>query len=357
MSRWRTEYLRMTANGPASMSTGLMFWGLRPLSCLYGLVMCVRGRLYKAGFMKSYRASVPVVCVGNLSTGGTGKTPMVDFLLRELKARGLKCAVVSRGYGGNYRQAVGRLTDADGQLCMTAENAGDEPFLLAVRNPGVPVYVARKRMLGVQAAERDGAQLVLLDDGFQHLAVQRDIDLVLLDANNPFGNGQLLPAGILREPIAALQRASLIVMTRSGQDGRTLLPVDCPVLRSRHRLSPSIMTLDGKEVPAADYVGKSCLAFAGISKPEGFFRALRELGFLQIEEIPLLDHQEYHQGLLNRLAKSCDNHDFLITTEKDAVKLSAASFPKPCYQVGVELDFDDISPLTEILDTVAARCN
>ena len=356
MSERRPEYSRMVTDGPQSIRAEIIFWGLRPFSFLYGLVMRVRSWLYLAGLKSSYRAKVPVISIGNLTTGGTGKTPMVDFLARDLRARGLQCAVVSRGYGGNYRQAVGRVTDASGKPSMTPQECGDEPYLLAIRNPDVPVYVARKRMLGMQAAEQDGAQIILLDDGFQHQAVQRDMDIVLLDAKKPFGNGHLLPAGMLREPLSALQRADLIIMTRSGAKRIAPLNAGCSVMHSRHQLDKTIMTLDGEQLSEHDYVGKSCLAFAGIAKPEGFFAALRELGFSRIEEMPLADHQEYNQGILNRLIKSCDNHDLIITTEKDAVKLSQATFPKPCCQVGVELAFDDIGPLVNMLDKIVKHC-
>ena len=356
MSEQRSEYSRMVSDGPQSIRAEIIFWGLRPFSFLYGLVMRVRSRFYLAGLKSSYRASVPVISVGNLTTGGTGKTPMVDFLARDLRARGLKCAIVSRGYGGKYRQAVGRVTDGSGKLCMTPQECGDEPYLLAIRNPDVPVYVARKRTLGVQAAEQDGAQLILLDDGFQHQAVQRDMDIVLLDAKKPFGNGHLLPAGMLREPLSALQRADLIIMTRADAQQSAPIPARCPIMYSRHQLDRTIMTLDGEQLSTQDYAGKSCLAFAGIAKPEGFFSALREFGFSRIEEMPLADHQEYNQEILNRLIKSCDNHDLLVTTEKDAVKLSSADLPKPCCQIGVDLVFDDMTPLANILDKMVERC-
>lgn len=356
MSELRPEYSRMVADGPQSIRAEIIFWGLKPFSFLYGLVMRVRSRFYLAGLKSSYRASVPVISVGNLTNGGTGKTPMVDFLARDLRARGLKCAIVSRGYGGKYRQAVGRVTNAEGKLCMTPKECGDEPYLLAIRNPDVPVYVARKRTFGVQAAEQDGAQVILLDDGFQHQAVQRDIDIVLLDAKKPFGNGHLLPAGMLREPLSALQRADLIIMTRTDAQQSGSIPARCPVMYSRHQLDRTIMTLDGEHLSTQDYVGKSCLAFAGIAKPEGFFSALREFGFSHIEEMPLADHQEYTPSILNRLIKSCDNHDVLVTTEKDAVKLSETDLPKPCYKVAVELIFDDMTSLAGVLDNVVKMC-
>jgi tetraacyldisaccharide 4'-kinase len=333
-----------------------MFWGLYPFSFLYGLTVRLRSCLYRSGLKKSYRASVPVVSVGNITVGGTGKTPMVDFLVKHLISRGIRCAVVSRGYGGNYRQAVGRVSDASGNLHMAPEECGDEPCLLAKRNPGVPVYVARQRVLGVKTAERDGAQLVVLDDGFQHLAVQRNVNIVLLDAKLPFGNGFLLPAGMLREPRPALKRADLIVMTRSDNRQRSPLPVGAPVMQCRHQLNESLTNLSGQRVPERNYVGKSCLAFAGIARTDEFFSALRCFGFRRIEEVPLADHQQYNGEILNRLLGSCHNYDLLVTTEKDAVKLSSVNFPKPCYQVGVDLVFDDISPLDSLLDVIMESC-
>jgi len=345
----------MTVEGPQSTWSSLLYWGLCPLSFLYGLIMRLRSSLYRAGLKSSYRASVPVISVGNMVVGGTGKTPMVDYLIRYISRRGVRCAVVSRGYGGSYRQDVARVKTADGTVKMTAVECGDEPYLLAKRNPGVSVYVARKRKFGVQAAERDGVQLILLDDGFQHLAVHRDVDIVLLDEKRPFGNGRMLPAGILRESLSALQRADMVVMTRSGPEARSPLYYNGPVLRSSHQLDKTIKTLEGSVVPENDYRGKRCLAFAGIARPKEFFQSLRSFGFGNIEEIPLSDHQEYNQEILNRLLGSCDNHDLLITTEKDAVKLSAEDFPKPCYKVGVEMVFDDSSPLATLLDEVMQK--
>jgi tetraacyldisaccharide 4'-kinase len=352
MNDWRSGYVRMTVEGPESTWPSLLYWGLCPLSFFYGLIMRIRSSLYRAGLKSSYRASVPVISIGNMVIGGTGKTPMVDYLVRYISRLGVRCAVVSRGYGGSYRQDVARVKIADGTLKMTAVEFGDEPSLLAKRNPGVPVYVARKKSLGVQAAERDGVQLILLDDGFQHLAVHRDVDIVLLDEKRPFGNGRLLPAGILREPRSALQRADVVVMTRSSPEMKSPLYYNGPVLRSCHQLDKTIKTLDGSVVPESDYRGKRCLAFAGIARPKEFFQSLRNFGFSNIEEIPLSDHQEYNQDILNRLLRSCDNHDLLITTEKDAVKLSAEDFPKPCYKVGVEMVFDDFAPLAALLDEV-----
>lgn len=347
--------MRMTVEGPQSTWSSLLYWGLCPLSFLYGLVMRIRSSLYRAGLKSSYCASVPVISVGNMVIGGTGKTPMVDYLVRYISKLGVRCAVVSRGYGGNYRQDVARADTSDGAVRMAAVKYGDEPCLLARRNPGLPVYVARKRALGVQAAERDGAQLILLDDGFQHLGVQRDLDIVLLDSRRPFDNGRLLPAGRLREPLSSLQRADLVILTRSGPKTANPLHYDVPVIRSAHQTEKCLTTLNGEVVPEADYRGKRCLAFAGIARPDEFFQSLQAFGFSSVDEISLADHQEYSQDVLKRLHGACNNYDLLITTEKDAVKLSAEDFPKPCYQVGVEMVFDDFSPLATLLDEVMLK--
>ena len=357
MTAWRSEYLRMTSQGAHSVAACLMFWGLCPFSFLYGLAVRIRRYLYCQGWKHSYCASVPVLSVGNITVGGTGKTPMVDFLVKRLTSRGIKWAVVSRGYRGSYRQAVGRVSDASGNLQMGPEECGDEPHMLAMRNPGVPVYVARQRILGVTAAQREGAQLIVLDDGFQNLAVQRNADIVLLDAKAPFGNGFLLPAGMLREPKSALQRADLIVMTRSDDEQRrAALSFGVPVVHSRHQLNATLTDLCGQTIPEREYVGKSCLAFAGIARPDEFFSALQCFGFSRIETVQLADHQVYTREILNRMLGSCHNHDLLLTTEKDAVKLSSVKFPKPCYQVGVDLVFDDVSPIDSLLDVIMEPC-
>jgi tetraacyldisaccharide 4'-kinase len=293
----------------------------------------------------SYRARVPVISVGNVTAGGTGKTPMVDFLVKKLVNKGINCAVVSRGYGGQFRGAVARVGDHDGSSLTPAE-CGDEPFLLAVRNPGTPVYVARQRKLGVRRAERDGAQIIILDDGFQHLAVARDLDLLLLDADQPFGNGRTLPAGMLREPIAAVHRSDLIILTRSTGNETISLPLAAPILRCHHQLSSHLEDLSGHQVSVQDIANQRCLAFAGIAKPDAFFDALRQAGLKTMTAYPLADHQDYSEEVLMRLREASDGHDLMITTQKDAVKLGTVDFPVPCYSIGVELVFEE----TELLD-------
>lgn len=351
MSQYRQRYLDLMTHGPKGLPDHLIFWGLWPFSYLYGLVVILRSFLYRIGWLASYRAGVPVVSVGNLTVGGTGKTPVVDALVKLLIKRGKKVAVVSRGYRGTFKGKFGRVTPAGGGEVLTPEAAGDEPFLLALKNPDARVYVARKRRFGVAAAEADGAECIVLDDAFQHLAVQRDLDIVLLDARNPFGNGLLLPVGLLREPRRALERADLLMLTHSDSLGGPLLS-ESEVVRCRHRLADYLLDGEGQSVPWAHVTGPRCLAFAGIARPEDFFSKLREKGCDLHETLSLADHKEYDPAVLENISKACQDIDILLTTEKDAVKLKGAIFPKPLLTVPLILDFEEFGIVEKLLDSM-----
>lgn len=351
MPHCRERYIALVTHGPKGLPGVLILWGLRPLSCLFGRIVALRSRLYHTGWIPSHRAGVPVISVGNLAVGGTGKTPVVDALVKQLIKRGLRVAVVSRGYGGSFKGKSGRVTPAGGEV-STPEVAGDEPFLLALKNPDACVYVARKRRFGVAAAEADGAECIVLDDAFQHLAVARDLDVVLLDARNPFGNGLLLPAGLLREPRSALKRADLLILTHSAERDDSLLKESATTVRCRHRLAGSLIDAEGCSVPWSQVAGSRCLAFAGIARPDDFFLALQGKGCVLLQAWPLADHQKYDPALLKRISKASQAADFILTTEKDAVKLKGAGFPRPCLTVPLELAFEQVEILEKSLDKV-----
>lgn len=344
----------MIDTGPSNISSWTFFVLLWPFAWLYRAVVGLRTTFYRLGLFSAHRAGVPVIAVGNLTVGGTGKTPVTDVLVKNLLGQGLRVAVVSRGYGGHFRGSVGCVARGDGRLQMSSREAGDEPCLLATRNPSLQVYVARQRALGVQAAEQAGAQIIVLDDGFQHLAVHRDADIVLLDARAPFGNGQLLPAGPLRELPAALNRADLVIMTHSGQVDPDI-PFAGPIMRCRPRLADTLTALDGTEVPWASLEGKKILAFAGIARPDDFFAALRARGVVLETTLALNDHQDYSGEQLNRLIQSCDNIQLAITTEKDAVKLRTADFPCACLVAPLILEFDGVAQLDGLLAKMQER--
>lgn len=323
---------RIALQGATEPLERLFFLFLLPLALVYGLIGGLRNRCYDWQLLTSYRASVPVISVGNLAVGGTGKTPVVDWLVKDFLDQGRRPAVVSRGYGGSFAGKVGIVSTGNG-LLLKASEAGDEPVLLASRNPQALVFVARKRAAGVQlAVEGYGADVIILDDGFQHRAVQRDLDLVLLDAANPYGNRWPLPAGLLREFPSALKRADLLLLTRSNGEP-TFTFSDKPVFSCQHRLADRVVALTGEELSIEDLQSARLFAFAGIAAPAGFFFGLQTNGLQLMGQMSLGDHCKYDAQLLSLIEESSRGCDALLTTEKDAVKLKSDSFNVPCYQV------------------------
>lgn len=344
MKQLLTVHRRIALQGPATPLEWGLFLLLLPWSVVYGVIGWLRNRSYDLGLMPSSAAAVPVISVGNLAVGGTGKTPAVDWLVKELIKLGKRPAVVSRGYGGHFSGDVGVVSSGSGPL-LDARVAGDEPILIARRNPQVPVLIARKRSDGVRTAvERFGVDIVILDDGFQHRAMQRDLDLVLLDATRPLGNRWPLPAGLLREFPAALHRADLLLLTRAS-DSAPFEFAGKPVFRSRHQLTDGAVSLSGEVVPLTELQEKKLFAFAGIADPDGFFAALRNIG-LQLEgQLALGDHCAYDNRQLAELRTAAESCDALVTTEKDAVKLRDDSFTLPCYQLPMNMQVENAAAL------------
>ncbi|MDP2082485.1 MAG: tetraacyldisaccharide 4'-kinase [Pseudotabrizicola sp.] len=308
-------------NPPAA--PGLAARLLQPLGQIYGAATA--RRVARSG----YRAAVPVICIGNLNVGGTGKTPATIALLGRVSG----AHVVSRGYGGSLSGPV--LVDPQRH---TAAQVGDEPLLLAAF---APTWVAKDRAAGVQAAEAAGAAIVLLDDGFQNPTVYKDLSLVVVDVARGFGNGLCLPAGPLREPVkAGLSRADalLSIGEADGQD-RFLREwghlIRLPHLRGA--LKPVQMGMD--------WQGQRVLAFAGIGHPEKFFASLRSQGAEIVRAVSLDDHQPLSDTLLRRLEAEANGLGAqLVTTEKDQVRLPASFRPKVLTLV-VRLEVADWSAL------------
>ncbi|RJR41527.1 MAG: tetraacyldisaccharide 4'-kinase [Desulfobacteraceae bacterium] len=304
--------------GPVSLPLAL-------LSFFYGM-----GVKWSAKFRrKRHRLPGFVLSIGNITAGGTGKTPATMMIARWAVDRGYRAAVLSRGYGGRYDQEVLEVSDGR-EIRAKVSEAGDEPVLMAENLPGVPVVVSKKRYLaGLHAQRRFQSDFFLLDDGFQHTALERDLDLVLLDADSPFGNGRLLPWGPLREPVENLSRATAFLITRwegkpVERDWEAFLGrrfPGKPLFRCAHAAGQVVFQ---EERHGPDFLqGKRIFAFAGIARPAAFRKTLLDAGADLVGFRGFRDHHRFTETEIRTLvsAKDSSRADLLITTEKDWVRL------------------------------------
>lgn len=329
--------------GPAATAV------LSVLAAGYGGALAVQDALYRHGVRRPRWPGCPVVSVGNLTVGGTGKTPAVELAVRTLLDLGARPAVVSRGH---RRQGGGIQVVADtASIRLEARDAGDEPFLLARRLPRVPVIVGRDRYAAAcLARERFAATVVVLDDGLQHRSIARDLEVVMVRARRPWGNGRLFPRGPLREPLPALGRADLLVAT--GEDdglaevraAAALHAPRAPLLRARHVAVECFEAHRLEPRPLDTLAGAPLVAFAGIAWPPGFESTLRGLGVNIVDNVEFQDHHWYTRsdlaGLDSRAASA--GAEGLVTTEKDWVRLHALPLPAcPVFVVSVCLALVD----------------
>ena len=337
---------------------------LRPLATLYGVVMKTRRALYCAGRLHVHELGVPVISVGNLTTGGTGKTPLVEWIANELAQTGRRVCILARGYG--RRSSGARVIVSDGnEILSDANRAGDEPLLLAERLKGLAAVICDADRVSAAhwAVENLKSEVFVLDDGFQHLRVARDLNILTVDATNPWGNGKLLPAGILRESPSELKRADCVVITRADDLNTTAAlqheieaqSNGCPVFCSRMSLSglrPIQGELDRSLITAEKIKGSFVAAFCGIGNPESFFSLLQRGGYQLRHTQVFRDHHSYTQNDIDRFLRESITRGAkaILTTAKDEVKLRSLKFELPCYAADIAIEIEKEENLRVVIE-------
>lgn len=331
----RRRFDRILYTKEKSRGERILLFPLYLLSFPYGWVVRARSSLYSLGLLKKRRLPSPVISVGNITVGGTGKTPLVMALAKGLMERGIPTAILSRGY--RRKKAAGPIVSDGRKVILSPEESGDEPFLMASALKNIPVLVGKDRFKnGELALSRFPLRGFLLDDGFQHLPLHRDLNILLIDSNIGFGDGHLLPRGILREPLAQLQRADFFLLTKVKE------PQACASLENKlHQVHPSAPVFhsyydpsgltgpDGKFEPLHALQGKGVLAISGIADPAYFSSLLRGCGMEVVEEVIFPDHHHYTSQDLISIKGKVRNKTWMVTTEKDMVKLKSLDFDFP----------------------------
>lgn len=330
---------------------------LPPLAALYGTVTRTRLALYRRGFLRSSKLDAPVISVGNITAGGTGKTPLVEYVARIVAASGRRPCILTRGYGRNDPGQQVLVSDGT-KILATELEAGDEPLLLAQRLKGLAAVISNANRLaaGQWALANLKSEVFILDDGFQHLRLARDLNIVTVDASDPWGNGHLLPKGLLREPIQGLRRADCVVLTRTDQSKevdnlyRKIQAVNpnVSVFSSRMR-TRGFVRLGADEI--ATEAPQSVAAFSAIGNHESFIRQLQSEGADPVTVTRFRDHYRYTQSDLDELVRKAKSAgaEALVTTAKDAVKLTNLSLSMPCYVLDIEIAIDEAEEFVSLV--------
>ena len=361
---------------PASIRVLLAF--LKGISCIFAFVVAVRYFFFKNGIFRRFPLGVQVISIGNVTAGGTGKTPVTEIFARTLASEGRKVAILSRGYRRKeapwwqriFTQVVEPpLVVSDGKrILLDASVGGDEPYMLASNLPGVVVMVDRNRVkAGRYAIKHLECDTLILDDGFQYQRLKHSIEVVLVDSTNPFGNGNMLPRGILREPARHLKRADIIFLTKCKGDVSAVREQvskynrNAKIVECNH--TPQILKdiWSKEEFPLSWLKGKTLCTLSGIASPKGFENSLRALGSKVIWCERYADHHRYDSSeILYALNRSADmGADALVTTEKDAVRFPLfEKSPVRCLYLRIAIELlRGKEHFTEIVDRICFKKN
>lgn len=334
------QYLYQLAHGPNTPFFGWVLLAiLRMFSYLYEFGVCSKLNLYKSGILKQKKLDCCVISIGNITVGGTGKTPTAQKVAVIIQNLGYRVVILNRGYRSHWDQDMGVVSDGK-KIFMTAYEAGDEAYLMAKTLPGVPVIIGKNRALtGKFAVEKLNAEVIIMDDGYQHWHLQRDLDVVLVDTFNMFGNGCLLPRGTLREPLSHLDRAGLFLLTKTDQSSKfgrqelrnTLASYNesAPIIESVHRPKNFVEIADwykgiyenAKDL--SELQGKKVMVFSAIGNPSSFEQTLSSIGIDIVEAIRYPDHHDYGMLEMQYISERAISKEVvaMVTTGKDAVKI------------------------------------
>lgn len=326
-----------------------------PFSLLYGGVIQIRNFCYATGFIKQRKLPCQVISVGNIVAGGTGKTPAVAAIAKLFQNEGKTVALLLSGYKGKNSDEVTFVSDGEKQLC-TREECGDEAEMLTQQLVNIPIVVGKQRyQSGKAALNRFKCDLLILDDGFQHRKLSRDLDILTIDATQPFGTGVMLPIGTLREPKSAIQRADIILLTRTDAENTNIdelktelkrLAENTPILGSIHKPTALYkLSQPGEKsfIPIDSLTGKRLLAVCGIGNPMAFVITLQAYNPDTVELIDFPDHHAYTETDLQQITQRYELYesDLVVTTQKDEQKLASLSSYLPIVVLAIELVITD----------------
>jgi len=340
------DFRKLISGQKAGMGTALLRLLLGVAAAGYSIAVRARNFLYSAGWLKVHRADAAVISIGNITVGGTGKTPLVIWLCKQIisdskfQSSNSQCAILTRGYKATKNSK------------LKTQNYSDEPAILTESCPEVKVIVNPDRVAGAaEAVSKFGANTLIMDDGFQHRRLARDLDIIAIDATRPFGYGKMLPAGLLREPVASLKRADAIVITRCDQIAetelseieKTLQIINPNVIIARSIHAPAyVKSADNQEISLEQLKDKKIFAFCGIGNPDAFLNTIKTIGSELVGSKVYNDHHHYTNDCLADIYEQAGGlkADLILTTQKDWTKIiSDFESSLPFAYIGIEIKF------------------
>ena len=341
---------------------------LIPLSWVYGLVVMARNYFYDRKILKSLNLDCGVISVGNIVAGGTGKTPIVIWLAKHFRNSGYRVAIILRGYKRKAKSETGIVSDGT-NILLSSQESGDEAFMIALELPEIPVLVSKNRYkAGIEAISKWNTQVIILDDGFQHQQLKRDLDIVVIDSKRPFGNRYMLPAGILREPKHSLQRVDLLLLTHTNSTSnlsQTRKKIEAfsgqkTIFESQHHPTKLYKLDNSQDLSFESLKDQRILLVCGIGNPITLVHTVEEYQPRQLELMAFSDHHQYSKKDILRIQRKANimKADIIITTQKDEQKLLLYANQLSIFVLAIEVRFlpEHGKSIKEMLNLYAQTC-